>query len=703
MIGNSVKKKDHDAKISGQASYVDDIVMEGMLYGKMLRSTKARARIKNIVLPKISDDYFIIDKDDVTGENKIHVVLEDMPVFPEDTVEYIGDPILMVAGPDRKEIARILSEIVVDYEELEPVFDVQKSEISFFHHNYEKGDMNHAFEEADRIITETFETGQQEQAYLETNGLIAYPQDGRIVVRGSMQCPYYVIGAVSKALGEGREDIRIIQDVTGGAFGGKEDYPSILACQVAVAAKKAGRPVKYVFDRREDMEFTSKRHPSVCTYKASVKDGKVTGLDIHVIYNAGAYTTLTDVVLQRGLIGAAGVYNIENLRVTGDGMKTNTVPNGAMRGFGAPQTFFAIEMMMNHIAKSLRTNPLTFKEQHLVKQGDETSTRGKFHFHVPLPEMIERADQLSDFRKKHELYKSQTGRFRKGIGISMVYHGCGFTGNGERDIIKSVAKLRKNSDDTVELLISITDMGQGAKTTFAKIAADTLGIPLDQVTFNNPDTDQVPDSGPTVASRSIMVVGELIKRASEKLKAQWKPGEEQLIEEHYVHPDFMIPFDIETFCGDAYPTYSWAVNVIEVEVDTLTAVTKVLGAWGVYDVGTPLDLNIVHGQLQGGFLQSIGYAAMEQIGYNEKGVVRNHSFSDYIIPTAMDVPNLVTDLVEVPYAAGPYGAKGAGELPNVAPAPAYIDALENALQNKIQHIPYTQEDIMTYLQEVENG
>lgn len=700
-ISKSVKKMDHDAKISGQALYVDDIVMDDMLYGKMLRSTKAKARIKNITLPDIPAGYFIVDKNDVTGENKIHIVEEDMPVFPDNAVEYVGDPILMVVGPDKKEIERILSEIVVDYEELVPVLDVRKSDVAFFHFNYAKGDVDKAFEEADRVITETIETGHQEQAYLETQGLIAYPDEERMTIRGSMQCPYYVFGAVAKALGYERKDIRIVQDVTGGGFGGKEDFPSILACQLAVAAKKANKPVKYVYDRREDMEFTSKRHPSICTYKVAVKDGKVTGMDIEVIYNSGAYTTLSSVVLQRGIIGASGVYNIENLRVTGDAKKTNTLPNGAMRGFGGPQTFFAVEIMMIHIAKQLGVDPLKFKEQHMVKQGDATSTSGKFHFHVPLPEMIERADQLSDFRKKRELYKNQTGRYRKGIGISLVYHGCGFTGSGERDYIKAVAKLKKNADDTVEILISITDMGQGAKTTFSKIVADTLGISIDKVIYANPDTDRVPDSGPTVASRSLMVVGQLIKRAAEKLKEQWKSGEEQLIEEHYVHPDFLIPFDIKIFNGDAYPTYSWCVNVIELEVDTLTATTQVLGAWGVYDVGTPLDLNILHGQMQGGFLQSIGYASMEQCNYNENGIIRNNSFSDYIIPTAMDVPNLVTDIIEVPYSEGPYGAKGAGELPNVGPAPAYIDALENALGNNINHIPFTQEDTMKYLQEVE--
>lgn len=699
-ISESIKKKDHDAKVSGRAMYVDDHKMEDMLYGRILRSSKAKARIINIIKPDLPEGYFIVDKNDVTGKNKVHIVLDDTPVFAEDTVEYIGDPILMVVGENLKEVERILNEIIVVYEELEPILDMQKSDTIFFNYNYEKGDIQKTLKEADNVFIETFQTGHQEQAYLETQGMIAYPNNGRMVVRGSMQCPYYIYRAIAMALGYEEKDIQVIQDVTGGGFGGKEGYPSILACQTAIAAKKVNKPVKVVFDRREDMEFTSKRHPSLSTYKVAVKDGKVTGMDIDVMYNSGAYTTLTPVVLQRGLICSSGVYNIENLCVAGRAVKTNTIPNGAFRGFGAPQTFFAVEMMMDHVAKKLGKDPLEFKAQHIVKQGDATSTSGKYHFHVPLPEMIDRIDTITDYRNKTKLYKNQTGRYRKGIGMSLFFHGCGFTGSGERDLIKAVAKLRKNSDDTVEILTANTDMGQGIKTTFSKIVAKTLGIPNERVIVENPDTDQVPDSGPTAASRSLMVVGELLRRAAERLKKEWKSGEKQLIEEHYVHPDFLIPFSIEKFRGDAYPDYAWGVNVIEVEVDTLTATQKVLGAWGVYDVGVPIDMNIIQGQMQGGFLQGIGYASMENISYNSEGRIRNNSFSDYIIPTAVDVPNLITEVMNNPYIEGPFGAKGAGELPTVGPAAAYIQALENAINTDVNKIPFTAEDTMKVLQEV---
>ncbi len=700
-ISKSVKKKDHAAKMSGRAVYVDDhMTMDGMLHGRLVRSAKAKARISGIFIPELPGGYYVIDKNDVPGINRVHIVLDDTPVYAEDTVEFIGDPILMVVGPDVKKVDKIISEIVIAYEELVPVLDMRKSETVFFNYNYAKGDIDKALEEADRVFVETFQTGYQEQAYIETQGLIAYPQDGRMTVRGSLQCPYYVHGAVAKALGYDAKSVQVIQDVTGGGFGGKEAFPSILACQVAVAAKKANKPVKVIFDRREDMEFTSKRHPSICTYKIAVKDGKITGMDIDVLFNSGAYTTLSPVVLQRGLICSSGVYRIDNLRVAGRAVKTNTVPCGAFRGFGAPQTFFAVEMMMNHVAKELGVDSIEFKEKYIVKQGDATSTSGKYHFHVPLPEMLQRIDELTDYRAKRKLYKNQTGRYRKGIGMSMCFHGCGFTGSGERDLIKAVVRIRKNADDTVEILASNSDIGQGLKTTFSKIVADTLGISYDRVLIENPDTDRVPDSGPTVASRSLMTVGGLLKSAAERLKKEWRTGEEQVIEERYVQPDFLIPFSLEKFNGDAYPTYSWALNAVEVEVDTLTATTKVLGAWGIFDVGVPVDMNIIQGQMQGGLLQGIGYSSMEQMECNNKGIIRNNSLSDYIIPTSVDVPNLVTEIINNPYSHGPYGAKGAGELPLVGVAPAYVEAMENALGVNLNKAPFTPEDTMRVLQGV---
>lgn len=699
-ISASVVKKDHFAKISGEALYVGDIQDTEILFGRLVRSSKAKAKVLKVIVPELPEGYTYVDRHDVPGDNNVNIVKDDTPVFANDIVEYIGEPIGMICGPDEKTVRKLCRKVVIEYEELEPVLDLRTAKEALFDYNYSRGDVEKAFLEADKIYEEEFETGYQDQTYLETQAIMAEIIEGdKVFVHGSMQCPYYVKGAVMRATGKGADKVRIAQDVTGGGFGGKEAFPSILGCQVAVAAMRTGKPVRCIFDRREDLEFTSKRHPSLNKYKVAVKDGKVTAMDIDVKFNGGAYTTLSAVVLQRGLICANGVYTFSNLRVHGQALKTNTTPSGAYRGFGAPQTFFSVETMMNHIAQNLGVNPLEFKEAHLCKQGDITSTSGRYHYPVPLQDMINEIDETCDYRKKYDEYKKpQTGRYRRGIGMSMYFHGAGFTGSAERDSIKAVAKLHKLPDGTVIALGSNSDIGQGLRTTFSKIVAQELNLPLDKVNYHYPDTDKVPDSGPTVASRSMMTVGELFRRAAIQLRDQWIDGEEQWVEEHYVQPDYMIPFSLENFKGDAYPTYAWAVNAIEVEVDTYTGLTKVLGAYGNFDVGTPVDENIVKGQMEGGFLQGIGHASTEHIYYDSTGRMRNTSFSDYIIPTAVDVENLNVQLHVEKFPYGPYGAKGAGELPLVGATAAYAQAVELALGNsKINHVPFTAEDTMKAL------
>jgi len=682
--------------------YVCDYPAEGLLFGRLLRSSISRARILGVEMPTLPEGYRYIGKHDVPGSNHVHIVQDDTPVFADETVEFIGDPIGLLVGPDAGVVNELLAKIEVRYEELPAVFDARESRDVFFEYGYAKGDIASAFAEADAIFQENFETGRQEHAYLETNGVIVEYGEGKIHIHGSMQCPYYVHRAVVEATGMSPQDVSVAQDVTGGGFGGKEDYPSIIACQAAVAAIRTKQSIRLVLDRREDIATTSKRHPCYCKYKAAVKNGKITGMEVEVLYDAGAYTTLSPVVLQRGILSASGVYTIPNLKVHGQARKTNTVPNGAFRGFGGPQVFFAVEMMMTHIAGALGKDPAAFKLAHTAKQGDATPTGGKYHFQVPIPEMARSVLEASEYSRKREIYKHQSGRLRKGIGMSMVFHGGGFTGSGERDLIKAAVRLYKDRAGNVEILTANTDMGQGLNTAFVKIAARELGLPHEKIILAPPNTARVPDSGPTAASRSVMVVGELLRRAAERLKTEWSDGEEQTIEEHYKHPAFLIPFDINTFQGDPYPAYSWAVNAVEVEIDTLTGRISVIGAWGSFDVGTPIDEGIVVGQMEGGFLQSIAYGMMEKMTV-QNGKIRGNTLSDYMIPTALDVPNMQVMLHVDEYPYGPYGAKGAGELPHVGGAPATVEAIQNALGVYLNKTPFLAQDVIEALREVKQA
>lgn len=698
-LEESVRKVDSYQKASGKLKYVGDLDQEEYLHGVFIRSEHPRANIISIHYPSFPEGYYGVDARDIPGKNQVHIVLDDMPIFTEKELKYPGDPICMIVGRDLNTVKKLAKDTVVELEILEPVLDYDKSTEYHFEYAYQKGDLNKAFEEADEIYEEEFRTGLQEQCYLETQGMIAeYQEDGTMLVRGSLQCPYYIVGAIKTALNLDQDHVRIIQDPTGGAFGGKEDYPSILAAQVAVAAYKGKSKVRVVFDREQDILATSKKHPSHSTYRVAIRDGKITGMKINVRYDGGAYTTLSSVVLQRGIICSSGVYTFDNLDVSGEIAVTNTVPNGAFRGFGAPQVFFSIEMLMNHIADHLGKDRLEFKKEHLSKKGDITSTSGKVHFDVPLPEMIDDVVNRSQYYQKKEEYKKDQGRYRRGIEIAMYYHGAGFTGSGERDIIKAVAGIKKHKDGQIEILAANTDMGQGVFTTFRKIIAEELQMDYKDVLYNYPDTKFASDSGPTVASRSIMIVGELIRRAARDLKENWIDGEEQIFEQRFKEPDFQIPFDISTFQGDAYPINSYACVAVDLKVDTYTGEHILQNVYGSFDVGTPIDMNIVLGQLEGGVVQGIGHSSMEAMYRSKSGHIRETNLSDYLIPTAKDIPMLQIKTHLDEYCEGPFGAKGCGELPVVGVAPAYVGALENCVGQLIHHIPVTIDQTFEYLE-----
>lgn len=707
MISKSVRRVDALDKCSGSARYVADLKFDGMLYAKTLRSTKPRAKIISIRIPPLPEGYCVVDKSDVPGRNRVKMLIYDQPFFAEDVVNYVGEPILLVVGPDREKILRIISQIEVVYEDIEPILSMEDAESGekpslfgddncFVDYQYTKGAPDEAFANATTIIEGEYETGYQEHIYLEPQGVIGVYEDDKVTVYGSMQCPYYVKRAVMECLGWCEERVRIVQTTTGGAFGGKEEYPSIIAGQVAVAAVKTNSSVKLIFDRTEDIECTTKRHPSITRYRTAVDEfGKITAMDVDIKFDGGAYAGLSDVVLQRAMFSATGVYNVPNVRVRGRAFATNKVPTGAFRGFGAPQVFFAVEMQMEKIASQIGINPIELRLKNAIQKGNRTSTGGILRQNVKLPEMVAMASEMSGIREKVSECRKSDSRFRRGIGMSLCFHGCGFTGKGE-EIIRGKASLKKNADGIVEILVANTEMGQGALTALRKIVADTLAIPMENVKYDNPDTERVPDSGPTVASRTTMIIGNLLKQAAEEMAEKWNETNEIEISKVYEHPDY-IEWNQDKFEGDAYPTYSWGVNVVELEVDTLTGEIAIEKVWAVFDVGVPIDEKLMRGQIEGGIAQGIGYATIE-VMQNKNGKFLQNTITDYVIPTAMDLPQIESRLIENPYEFGPFGAKCAGELTFVGVAPAVAAAVKNAIGIDINKLPITPESIVKELE-----
>ncbi|MDD3122379.1 MAG: xanthine dehydrogenase family protein molybdopterin-binding subunit [Candidatus Izemoplasmatales bacterium] len=686
-ISTSIKKVDHEEKCSGKALYASDYFFEDMQYARTLRSIIAKGTISLIDIPTLEDGYFIVDYHDIPGKNVVKIIFDDQVIFPENKVTYLGEPILLVVGPDKAKVESILKSIKVHYVEEEPIFEWTDSKV---HYHFSKGSLENSFSKANKLIEFDYATSYQEQAYIEPQGFIGYTEGEKVTLIGSIQCPYYVKNALILALNSKPENIRVIQATVGGAFGGKEEFPSLLACQLAVALKKVNKPIKMIYEREEDMISTTKRHPSKIKMIASVNESnEITGLKAIVGIDAGANIGLSGVVLSRALIACTGAYTIEHLDVTGDVYITNTVPNGAFRGFGAPQMLFAIEMFIEHIVKTLNIDPLALRLKYLAKQNDHTSTSGLFRDPIIMPQMIEKAMALSNYKDKANEYSKNN--LYKGIGMSWFLHGCGFTGSGEASHIKAKVKLKKNKDGFIEILIAAVDMGQGVRTTMKKIVSDILKLPIEKIIYNLPDTDFVPDSGPTVASRTIMIVGGLVARCALKLKDHINE-EEITLEENYVQPSY-IKWDESTFTGDAYPAYSWGVNIVEVSVNPITYQTTIEGVWSVYDLGKAIDERIVMGQADGGITQGIAYGYLEVMEHS-LGKIMQKNFTDYIIPTSKDISKMETIIMDNPYPLGPYGAKGVGELTLVGGAPAVAKAIEMAIKRKVFSIPMTPEKIM---------
>lgn len=695
-ISKSVLKVDNDEKSKGSAIYVGDITIPGMYYAKTVRSTIPKGMIKKITLPKMPDNYTVVDYKDIPGKNFVKIIFEDQLIFAEDKVTYYGEPILLIVGPEKLVIAELVKQIVIEYIEETPVYDYVNSAINY---NFKKGDAESAFNKADTIIKFDYETGYQEQLYIEPQGMIVEIKDGKVTLTGSLQCPYYIKNAVLSALDAKDSEVRVIQAVVGGAFGGKEEFPSLTTTQLAVAAKKIGKPIKMIYEREEDMEVTTKRHPSKIHMEAAIsKDKEILAFKSNVELDAGANIGLSGVVLSRALIACTGAYTINNIEVNGDVFLTNTVPNGAYRGFGAPQMLFAVEMFIHHIAKEINCDPLELRLKYLAKQGDPTSTQGTFNDPIIMNEMIEKALEVSDYKRKKLEYSKKD--VYKGIGMSWFLHGCGFTGSGESTHINALIKLKKDKDDKVHILIAAVDMGQGIRTTMMKIVSQVIGIPIEQTVYDLPNTDNVPDSGPTVASRTIMIVGGLVARAAKQLKDNWIPGQEIIVSERYKQPEY-IKWDEENFIGDAYPAYSWGVNVVEVEVCPVTYQVSLQHVWSVYDVGKAIDERIIMGQADGGIVQGIAYGYLE-VMTSKNGRIEQKNVTDYIIPTSVDIPPLDTYLMDNPYPLGPYGAKGAGELTLIGGAPAVALAIEEAIGKKVYKIPVTPEYIMELMKNGEN-
>ncbi|HST52377.1 MAG TPA: xanthine dehydrogenase family protein molybdopterin-binding subunit [Pyrinomonadaceae bacterium] len=733
-IGKPVPRKEGRAKVTGAAQYVDDLRLPGMIYGATVRSHVARGRIQKIAFGEGIpwDEFTIVTARDIPGANAVALILNDQPYLADAVVNHPEEPVLLLAHEDKYLLEEARRRVRIDVEPLPAVFTIEDSlarkEVIWGEDNVfktflvEKGNVDEVWSGDDLVVVEgVYETGAQEQLYIETNGVIATANAAEgVVVQGSMQCPYYVHKALVKLFRLPEDKVRIIQTETGGGFGGKEEYPSMIAGHAALLAWKSGRPVKMIYDRAEDMTATTKRHPSRTRHRTAVtREGRLVGMEIDFVIDGGAYATLSAVVLSRGTIHAAGPYNCPNVRISSKAVATNAPPHGAFRGFGAPQSIFALERHLNKVAAAVGLTPEELRRRNFITKGETTATGQVIHEDVDLAALLDRAFELSSYHAKRERFsrENDASRIKRGIGFASFMHGAGFTGSGEK-YLQSIVGCEATAEGRVRVLAASTEIGQGTNTIFAQIAADALGLDYDSVEVVRPDTGYVPNSGPTVASRTCMIVGKLVETAALQLKQTL--ANDGLLAESFTQDDFAracreyverhgalraftqyrqpenVEWDDEHYRGDAYGAYAWAVYVAEVSVDTLTYETRVEDFVAVQEVGRVIHPVLAAGQIEGGVAQGLGWTLYENTVW-QAGRMANGQMTNYIIPTSADIPPIRVHFFENPYEGGPNGAKGIGELPMDGPAPAILNAVEHATGVAFDRVPLVPEAVMDAL------
>jgi len=727
-VGEPVARIDGIAKVTGRARDVDDLVVDGALHGATLRSQVAHGRLRSIARDPGFDwtGITVVTAADLPEGvvNAVALIENDQPALVPigGTIRHRDEAIALVAAADRATAHRALAHLRVEVDELPAALSIEESlaaqvllrgddnVFTRYHIRKGDGDIEAALAACDLVIEGTYRTGAQEQMYIEPQGMIARWDSGRVRVVGSLQCPYYVHKALRVLFGLPGDRVVVDQAVTGGGFGGKEEYPSMVAAHAALLARAAGRPVRLIYDREEDIRVTTKRHPSRVRHRLGLRgDGTIAAIDVDVVLDGGAYLTLSPVVLSRAVLHAAGPYRCDQVRVVGRAVATNTPPHGAFRGFGAPQTTFAYERQMDKAARRLGIDPLELRRRNMLRPGDSTATGQVLTHSVGSAAVIDAVTRASSTPAPA---RPVTGEVARGRGVAFYFHGAGFTGSGEQKLAgRATIALRPGG--RFEVLSSSTDIGQGALTIFAQIAADALGVPVDRVDVREPSTERVPDSGPTVASRTCMVVGGVVERAARQLAEQidaWAAarglagatrgqaaiamatatGGATATAQYQAPPG--IEWDDATYTGSAYPVFGWACCLVDVAVDRDTYEVTVERCVHAVDVGKAINPTIVKGQIEGGTLQALGWGLLEEVIYRD-GQVANPTMTNCIIPTAADAPEMETLVIEEPFPFGPHGAKGVGELPMDGPAAAAASAVSAALGTEFDQLPVSPERI----------
>lgn len=733
-VGRPLPRPDAEAKVKGEALFAADLYFDNMLYAAVLRSAYAHARLLKVDTSRAKSMpgvVAVLTAEDVPG-SKVHGVSRpDWPVLAYDKVRYVGDAVALVLAETEAQARAATEAIAVEYEPL-PVVSSPEEAIApdapqiheggnlLKHIEVRRGDVAAGFASADVVIEREYRTPTTEHAFLEPEAAVArLDEHGTLVLYVGSQIPFADRRQVAASLGIPEEQVRVVHTWVGGAFGGKEDIAGQI--HAALGAWVTHRPVKLVYSRQESIISHPKRHATVIRLKTGARrDGRLVALEAHILGDTGAYASLGEHVMTRTATHAAGPYDVPNVFIECNAMYTNNPPAGAFRGFGVPQSNFAIESQMDILAEELGLSPFAIRRINALRVGGTTATGQVLRESVGLMETIDRVEA--------EMAKYPTpepnGEWRRGWGIACAYKNVGL-GGGVDDSAGAVVEI--DEEGNVSIYTGAAEVGQGLPVILPQIVAEELGVDYRQVKVVLGDTALTPDGGPTTASRQSFITGNAVRRAAIQAReslsgavaeawdvppamlvfadGQVRAGERTMslaeaarlakaegrsLRAHASYtPPKTVPLGQP---GDMHFAFGYATQAAEVEVNVRTGEVRVRRVIAAHDVGRALNPIAVSGQIEGGVVMGIGQALLEELVLHQ-GVPQNTNLRTYRIPTVTDVPEIVPILVEDPAADGPYGAKGVGEIPSIPTAAAIINAIYHACGARVYRLPATPERV----------
>ncbi len=730
--------------VSGTQVYGDDILLEGMLHGKMLWAAHPSAKILSVdtaeaeAMPGVAT---VVTAGDIRGKNQAGIVIRDQPAIAAERVKYIGDALAAVFADTVEAAEAAVQKIKVEYEILPGVFspeEAAKPDAPKVHEkgnllhsaNIYRGDVEEAFKKCAVVVENHYTTPFIEHGFMEPESGIAYPDnDGGVTLKLGTQCAFDDRTQLSEILAMPEEKIRVIQIMPGGAFGAKEDM--IIQQYLALGALKTQRPVKMVLTREESLRVHVKRHPAKMYYKTGAdKDGRVLAIEARILLDTGAYCSLGLDILENTVVFGAGPYYVPNLKLEGLSYYTNNVPAGAMRGFGVNQVAFALEQQMDMMARALHIDPFQFRLTNALDVGLPTAADHVLEEGVvSIKETIQSA---WDEFKRTQLPAPRPGK-KLGVGVASAVKNIGF---GHAIPESAGATVELSADGSVVLKHSQHEYGQGAQMGILRLVSDELGIPPERITAIGPDTALTPPTGPTTASRQTFLTGNAVVMACRALKDQLfghaaevlgappeklrfegdcivadengermpikRLGEHFVVERRYVPPttDQMHEHGEPSRYGKpdfrsrvTHWCYAYNTQVAIVEVDETSGEVQVLKVLSANDVGKVLNRQAVEAQIHGGVMMGVGFALSEHF-LVEKGINLTNTLLKVRLPTANMTPDIVPVILEVPHPFGPQGAKGFAEAPSLATAPAIVNAIYDALGVRIFDLPADKEQVL---------